>query len=223
MASSSVFHHQHGVAQRLQPPQRAEQPFVIALVQPNAGFVQHIQHARQPAAYLAGEPDALALAAGEGGAAAGQGQVFEPDIVQEAQPLDDFFQDAPGDRGTLRAQRRLHATKPGQRLANRKVGRRRDVLAPHAHGQGFRLEPGAVADFARFFRLVAGHFLPHPGTVRLLPAALQIVQHALERLGDAVAAHAILIGELDRLLAAQQDHVAHIAPAVRPMACGWSP
>jgi hypothetical protein len=43
-----VLHHQHGVAEVAQPPQRAQQPLVVALVQADRGFIQHIQHAGQP-------------------------------------------------------------------------------------------------------------------------------------------------------------------------------
>jgi hypothetical protein len=60
-----VLHHQHGVAQVAQPPQRAEQPFVIPLVQSDRRFVQHIQHAGEAGADLARKPDALAFAAGQ--------------------------------------------------------------------------------------------------------------------------------------------------------------
>ena len=54
-----MFHHQNGVAEVAQPPQRAQQAFVVALVQADRGFVQHIQHAGQAGADLAGQADAL--------------------------------------------------------------------------------------------------------------------------------------------------------------------
>ena len=41
-----VFHHQHAVTQIAQMLQRVNQAVVIALVQPDAGFVQHVHHAR---------------------------------------------------------------------------------------------------------------------------------------------------------------------------------
>ena len=174
-----------------------------------------------PAADLAGEPDALRFAAGQRRRAAGQRQVFQPHIVQELQPLHDLLQDAPGDRGALRRQRRFHPGEPGQRAADRQVPRGRDVFAAHPHRQRLRLQARAVAHGAGFLRLVAAHLLAHPGAVGLLPAALQIVQHALERLGHAVGAHAVLVGELDRLLSAVQDQVRARLPAARPTACGW--
>ncbi len=89
-----VFHHDHGIAQIAQPRQRAEQAFVVALVQADGWLVQHIHHADQAGADLAGQPDALGFAAGERIGLAVQGQVIQPDIDQEAQPLADFLDDA---------------------------------------------------------------------------------------------------------------------------------
>jgi hypothetical protein len=56
------------VAEIAQAPQRFEQPVVVALVQADAGFVQHVEHARQAGADLAGEADALAFPARQGAA-----------------------------------------------------------------------------------------------------------------------------------------------------------
>ena len=60
------------VAQVAEVPQRAEQPGVVARVQADRRLVEHVEHAGQAAADLAGQPDALALAAGERRRAAGQ-------------------------------------------------------------------------------------------------------------------------------------------------------
>jgi hypothetical protein len=48
--------------------QRADQAVVVALVQADAGFVQHVHHAGQARADLAGQADALRLAAAQGSA-----------------------------------------------------------------------------------------------------------------------------------------------------------
>jgi hypothetical protein len=45
--------------------QRPEQPVVVALVQADRRFVEHVHHAGQPGADLRGEPDPLRLAAGQ--------------------------------------------------------------------------------------------------------------------------------------------------------------
>ena len=54
----------HGVAKVAQALQGHEKAFVVALMQADRRLVEHVQHARQPGADLAREPDALAFAAG---------------------------------------------------------------------------------------------------------------------------------------------------------------
>ena len=60
------------VAQVAEVPQRREQPGVVARVQADRRLVEHVEHAGQAAADLAGQPDPLALAAGERRRAAGR-------------------------------------------------------------------------------------------------------------------------------------------------------
>ena len=70
-----VLYYNQGVAQVAQALHGGNQLIVIALVQADAGFIQHIQHAGQCAADLGRQADALAFAAGKGRCAARQGQV----------------------------------------------------------------------------------------------------------------------------------------------------
>ena len=88
-----VLDHDHGVAEIAQAVQRAQQPIVVALVQADRRLVEDVHHADQAGADLAGEPDALRLAAGERLGAAIERQVVEADVAQEAQPLADFLDD----------------------------------------------------------------------------------------------------------------------------------
>src|SRR5690606_18156287 len=92
-----MLHDDDGVAEIAQALERFEQHVVVALVQADAGLVEHVEHAAEPAADLAGEADALALPAGEGAAGAVEVEVVEPDIVEEAEPLVDFLEDGLGD------------------------------------------------------------------------------------------------------------------------------
>jgi hypothetical protein len=82
-----VLDHDHGVAEVAQALQRAEQALVVALVQADRGFVEDVHHADQAGADLAGQADALRLAAGERVGAAVERQVVEADVDQEAQAL----------------------------------------------------------------------------------------------------------------------------------------
>ena len=92
-----MFHNKNGVAEVAQPAQRDQQAFVVALVQADRRFVEHVQHAGEAGADLAGQADALALAARQRGGAARQGQIVQPDIDQELQALADLAEDAPRD------------------------------------------------------------------------------------------------------------------------------
>ena len=59
------------VAQVAQFLERVDELAVVALVQPDAGLVEDVEHAHQRGADLRGQADALALAAGERGRRAG--------------------------------------------------------------------------------------------------------------------------------------------------------
>jgi hypothetical protein len=61
-----VLDHDHRVAEVAQPLERLEQAVVVALVEADRGLVEHVEHAREARADLAGEADALDFAAREG-------------------------------------------------------------------------------------------------------------------------------------------------------------
>src|SRR2546430_15390933 len=58
---------------------------VVALVQPDRGLVQDVEHADEPAPDLGGQPDALRLPAREGVRGAAEGEVFQADVAEEAE------------------------------------------------------------------------------------------------------------------------------------------
>ena len=70
-----VLDHDQRVAVAFEPRQRLEQDAVVARVQPDGGFVQHVADSLQVGAELCGEPDALRLATGERRCAAIKRQV----------------------------------------------------------------------------------------------------------------------------------------------------
>ena len=92
-----VLDDEHRVAEVAQPDERVDQPPVVALVQADRRLVEHVQRADQAGADLAGQPDALRLAAGERARRARQRQVVEPDVEQEAEPGVDLLRDPLGD------------------------------------------------------------------------------------------------------------------------------
>ena len=112
-----VFDHNHRVAQVAQAGEGAQQALVVALVQADGWFVEYVHHPDQAGADLAGQADALGLAAGQGVGLALQGQVVQAHVDQEAQPLVDLLDD-PG-RDLAAPARQLQAAEERQRLVHR--------------------------------------------------------------------------------------------------------
>ena len=111
-----MLHHQHGVAEVPQPPQRFQQSLVIPLVQTNRRLIQHIQHAGQPRANLARQPNTLALPTRQRRGSARQTQVVQADIHQKPQPIANLTQYPPSDFLALWGHRLDHLGKPVERL-----------------------------------------------------------------------------------------------------------
>ena len=78
-----VLDDEHRVAAVLQVAQGVDQPLVVARVQADRRFVEHVAHADQPGAEAGGQPHALQLAAAERVGRAVERQVVEADPVQE--------------------------------------------------------------------------------------------------------------------------------------------
>ena len=75
-----VLHDDDGVAQVAEALEGADEALVVPLVQADGRLVQHVEHPDQPTADLAGQTDALGLAAGQRGGRPGQGQVVEAHV-----------------------------------------------------------------------------------------------------------------------------------------------
>jgi hypothetical protein len=68
-----------------------------SLMEADGGLVEDVEGADEPRAEGCGELDALRFAAGEGGAEAVEGEVFEADLDEEVDALADLFEDFAGD------------------------------------------------------------------------------------------------------------------------------
>jgi hypothetical protein len=80
-----VLDDEHRVAEVAQADEGVDEAAVVALVQADGGLVEHVEHADEARADLGGEADALGLSPGQGAGRAGQRQVVEADVEQEAQ------------------------------------------------------------------------------------------------------------------------------------------
>ena len=72
-----------GVAEVAEPLERADQPVVVALVQPDRGLVEDVEDADELRADLRREPEPLRLAARERGRGAVEREVADADVVEE--------------------------------------------------------------------------------------------------------------------------------------------
>ena len=94
-----------------------------------------------------------------------------------------------------------------------------DVQVAHLDAERLRLQPMAAAALARGGALELAELVAQPGAVGLAPAPVQVGHHALEGLGRAVLADAVVVGEGDPLLAgAVDDRLPHLRPADRSRA-----
>ena len=193
-----VLDHEHRVAEVAQPPQRVEQPAIVALVQADRRLVEDVEHADQARADLGRQPDALALAARQRAGGPVQREVVEADVHQEAEPLADLLEHPPRDRRLALAQRQRREEPRG-------------VLDGEAHDVGDRaaadleperLRPQARAAAGRTRPL--GHerldLRPRVLRLRLAIAAVQHLHHALEA----------------AVLVAEEDHVPRALAQLRP-------
>ncbi len=124
---------EHGVAERLEALEGFEEAVVVLLVEADRGFVEDVEDAREAAADLAGEADALALAARERAAGAVEVEVIEPDIVEEAEALVDFLEDGLGDFLLGGGEFWREAGEPGEGVGDAAAGGHGDVLAGDLH------------------------------------------------------------------------------------------
>ena len=119
-----VFDHHQGVAFVAQFVQSVEQDLIVAGVQADRRFVQHVANALQVAAQLRSQADALSLAAGQGGSAAVQREVAQAHIFQELQTALDFRDQVAGDVGLAGAHAadQGHALYPGADVTHTHAG-----------------------------------------------------------------------------------------------------
>ena len=85
-----VLDDQDGVAQVAQLFEDVNQARGVAGVQADGRLVEDIERAHQPRAERGGQLNALRLAAGERGGEAVEGEVFQADRIEKAEPLADL-------------------------------------------------------------------------------------------------------------------------------------
>ncbi|SSL81098.1 Uncharacterised protein [Klebsiella pneumoniae] len=160
--------------------QGAEQAFVIALVQADRGFIQHVHHANQPGANLACQTDTLGFAAGERFRRAGERQVVEADVDEEFQTIANLFQHFFGDFRPLAGE--LQIVEEIHRMADAHIGDGRQRGVFHKHVARLATQTRAVAAGARTVADELRQLFAHRAGFRLFVTALHVMQHAFERM-----------------------------------------
>ena len=94
-----VFDDEDGVALVAQLAEDADEVGGVAGVEADGGFVEDVEEAGEVAVELAGELDALAFAAGEGGDGAGEGEVADADVDEVAEEALDLAEEGGGEGG----------------------------------------------------------------------------------------------------------------------------
>ena len=153
-----VLDHHHRVALLAERAQGIEQHRVVAGVQPDGRLVEDVAHAAQVRAELHGEPDALRLAAREGGGGAVEPQVSETDLAEEVEPGYELREHVVGDRRLPPAR-----PDPGQDAARGpdvESAEVRDAARAVAHRERLRAQPPAGAGAALARRLVVPGLRP---------------------------------------------------------------
>src|SRR5580658_3999726 len=85
-----MLDNQNGVAEVAQGFQGAEQAAIVACVQADGWFVEHIQHATEARANLRGQPNPLRFTSRKGGSRAIQSKVAEANVKKKLDSLCDF-------------------------------------------------------------------------------------------------------------------------------------
>ena len=194
---------QHAVADVAQMLERADQPVVVALVQAYAGLVQHVHHAGQAGADLAGQANALRFATGQGIGAAVQAQVVQTHVVQELEARADLAHHLVGDLGlgTGELQRAEIGVAVAQRGMADLVDRAQLIAVAQLHIARLAPQPGAAAVAAGLLAAVARQLFAHRDRIGLTVAPRHVRDDAFERMF------------LRQLLAGRGARVHHVAEA----------
>src|SRR5262245_7447812 len=92
-----MFHDQDGITKVTQVAERLEEAVVVALVKPDAGFVEDVKHTDETRADLSGQANALGFSAAERSTFAIQREVAQSHIAEETEPRQNFFEWFSGD------------------------------------------------------------------------------------------------------------------------------
>ncbi len=151
-------------------------------MQADRRLVEHVAHAHQPAADLRGEPDPLRFTAGKRAAGTVQRQIPDADVDHKPQSFADFAQNRIGDRRVVAAQ--VHRREDARRRVDAQLHDVVNVEVADPHGEALRPQPRTVARRARSLGEIRMQPILHRLAVGRFPAAIEVGNHALERMAE---------------------------------------
>ena len=151
-----MFDNEERVALFDQLVERVEQAAVVAFVQPDGRFVEHVENAAEIGSELRGKADALGLAAGERCRGAIERQVVESDALHEAEALADFRKDVRGKCGIVAKE--SHVIEKCGRLARASLGEVGNGMSVHLNMPCLGVQTHAAALGAGTGDVLVGFF-----------------------------------------------------------------
>ncbi len=191
-----------------QPAERADEPVVVALVQADARFVEHVEAPREARADLRREPDALRLAAAERAALAVEREIAEAHLFHECEPVLDLARDLGDDNALGFCEREMVDEPP--RIRDGETAKLVDVFfalrARDGDAENLRPQPRALATLANAAAHVGAEALARKLAVGRLVEVLQVFRDALERLLHGLAFALFAPREFDLAVARPAEH-----------------
>ena len=194
-----------GVADVPQVEQRAQQAVIVALMQADGGLVENVHHAHQARADLAGQADALGLAAREGVGAATERQIVQAHVDQKAQPVLQFLENLLRDRCAIALQRQRLKVACGIGDRHCRDARQIHVVDVHTARGWFQARALTIRTWLRAQE--AGEIFAHHARFSLVVAPLHVGQNAFEGVATRDGVTAIVQEvKVDLFLAAAVQH-----------------
>ncbi len=195
-----------GIAEVAQLDQGIDQLAVVALVQSDRRFIEHVEDAHQLRADLRRQTDALSFTAGERGRAAVEHQIADADRAEKTEPVADLFENLSGD--LLFARSEGDGLEKALRILELQCHDLVDRAIGHGDGKRLRFEPPAFAVGAVHRRHEPLDLFADIVVVRFLVAAREHRHHAFVRAVVGVRAFGAAELEFDLLGRAVKDDVA---------------
>ena len=177
-----VLHHNHAVANVAQMLERVDQAVVVALVQTNAGLIQHIHHTRQPRTDLRRQTNALRFTARERVRTAVQAQIVQAHIVEKLQTRGNFAHHFVCNFGLCTVQGEgfeIVVTFAQSGVAD-VINATRLLALAHTHMARFTAQTRAIASGASPRATVTRQIFAHHCRIGLAVAPLHVHQNAFE-------------------------------------------